>query len=120
MRFNPDANEDSKVLPEAEYDFEVIRASESISSHGNDMMVLKLRVGSNGTIKVVTDYIVAKQVRKVRVVARACGLLDLFESGEILPEHFMGRKGRVKLGVEKSLTAQYPDRNVVDRYVVKR
>ena len=120
MRFNPDASEGSNVLPGAEYDFEVIRASESISSHGNDMIVLKLRVGSNGTSKIVTDYIVAKQVRKVRMVARACGLLDLFESGEILAEHFMGRKGRVKLAVEKSVNPQYPDRNVVDRYAVKR
>ena len=120
MRFNPDASEESDLLPEGEYEFEVIRANESTSSHGNDMMVLKLRAGSNGKTKVVTDYIVAKQIRKVRVVAKACGLLDLFESGEILAEHFIGRRGRVKLSVEKSTNPEYPDRNVVDRYVTRR
>jgi len=119
MRFNA-VEQSNDLLPGGVYEFEVVGASESISTNGNDMIVLKLRVGSNGTSKVVTDYIVAKQVRKVRMVARACGLLDLFESGEILAEHFMGRKGRVKLAIEKSANPQYPDRNVVDRYAVKR
>jgi hypothetical protein len=120
MRFNPDANEGANLLPEGEYEFEVIRANEATSANGNDMIVLRLRAGSNGTSKVVTDYIVSKQIRKVRVVARACGLLDLFDSGEILAEHFLGRKGYVRLAIEKSRNPQYPDRNVVDRYVVRR
>jgi len=120
MRFATSGNDKSHLLPEGEYEFEVVHADEKTSTQGNDMMVLKLKAGSNGTTRIVTDYIVAKQVRKVRMVAKACDLLDLFESGEILAEHFIGRKGRVKLRVEKSTHPDYPDRNVVSGYVAKK
>jgi len=120
MRINPEVNENSNLLPEGEYPFEVIQADEKVSYNANDMIVLKLRVGANGSSKIITDYIVAKSIRKVRTVAKACDLLDLLESGEILAEHFVGRTGRVRLGIEKSKNADYPDRNIVVRYVAHR
>ena len=117
MRF--DIKDKSDLLPEGAYDFEVIEASEKESSNGNEMMVLKLRAVSNGTSKVITDYILASNIRKVRSVARACDLLDLFGTGEILAEHFIGRQGRAKLVIERGVR-NFPDRNVVGVYLPPR
>ncbi len=117
MRFSTNINENSNLLPDGEYPFEVIHADEKTSGNGNEMIVLKLRVGENGTSKVVVDYILSRQLRKIRMVAKACDLLDLFQAGEILAEHFIGRRGRVKLTVEKSASPDYADRNVVAGYV---
>ncbi len=119
MRFNPDTKDKSHLLPEGDYDFEIISADEKTSSNANDMMVLKLRAGSNGTSKIITDYILATNIRKVRSVAKSVDLLDLFQTGEILPEHFVGRRGRARLIVEKARNS-FPDRNVVDGYLTQK
>ncbi len=120
MRFNPDVKDKSHLLPAGDYDFEILHASEKTSANNNDMVVLKLRAGSNGTTRIITDYIVAKNTRKVKKVAQAVGLLDLFETGEILAEHFVGRKGRVRLSIEKSSHMDYEDRNIVDTYLTPK
>ncbi len=117
MRFNPDQEQDSNVMPAGEYDFEVIYATEKISSGGNDMIVLKLRVGDRHRGHVVTDYILAKNTWKILSAAKACGLVELFHAGEILPQHFVGCTGRAQFMIERSTNPQYPDRNTVLSYV---
>jgi hypothetical protein len=117
MRFNPDKEDASLLLPPGEYDFEVLGAEERVSTTGNDMFVLKLRAGSNGNSRFVTDYVLAKNTKKLYGVAKTCGLVDRFLAGEILAADFVGKKGRAFFTIEKGST-QYPeDRNVVARYV---
>ncbi len=122
MRFNPSTKitNNGNLLPDGDYDFEVVHATDKTSSQGNDMMVLKLRAGSDGASRTIIDYIVAKNIRKVRAVAKACGLIELFESGEILAESFVGRRGRLRLETEKSVHPDFPDRNVVACYLAPR
>jgi hypothetical protein len=120
MRFNPEAKANTDLLPNGEYEFVVVAANESTSSNDNDMLVLKLKVGANGSSKIITDYVVSKNVKKVKKLAQACGLGDLVSTGELLPENFIGRSGRVRLVVEKSRNQNWPDRNVVENYVTRR
>ena len=116
MRFNPDAEDAPLLLAPGEYDFEVLGAEEKTSSSGNDMFVLKLRAGSNGNSRFLIDYVLAKNTKKVFGLAKACGLVERILTGEILATDFIGKKGRALLSIEKG-KADYPDRNVVVRYV---
>jgi hypothetical protein len=120
MRFNPSSKPNENLLPDGLFAFEVKDAVEKTSRANNDMMVLKLRVGPDDKPALITDYIVSTNIRKVRSVAKACGLLELFDTGEILPENFIGCRGLLKLEVERSTNPNYPDRNVVTRYIAKR
>ena len=116
MRFNPEAEDAPLVLAPGEYEFEVLGAQEKVSASGNDMFVLKLRAGSNGTSRFLTDYVLAKNTNKLFGLAKTCGLVDRFLTGEILATDFIGKKGRALLNTEKG-NADYPDRNIVVRYV---
>lgn len=118
MRF--DLGQKPDLLPEGEHEFEVMAANESTSANGNAMLVLRLKFGLNGSSKYVTDYVVNTNIRKIKSVAKACGLGDLIETGEILPENFIGRRGKARLVVEKSSHPDYPDRNVVASYLARR
>ncbi len=119
MRFNT-SEQNKDLFPAGLYDFEVVGASESISTNGNDMLVLKIRIASAGVNKVITDHIVASNIKKLKRVSQACGLGDLFESGEIPAESFVGRVGKAKVIVEKSANQNYRDRNVVEAYLGRR
>ena len=47
----------------------------------------------------------------------ACGLLDKYDSGDLPGTAFKGKKGKVRLGVEKDKKRVYPDKNVVLDYI---
>ncbi len=117
MQFDPDA---VNPLTAGEYDFVVSWAEEKISASGNEMMVVKMVAGTDGNHRPVTDYILARNAFKLRMFAKSCGMLDQFLSGELLPKHLPGRRGRVVLAVEESKDLGEPGRNKVDRYVVGR
>ena len=64
----------------------------------------------------ITDYLVEKRIEKLRNAARACGLLDRYEAGTLTDTDFRGKRGNLKLGIEKGKKG-YPDKNVVIDYV---
>jgi len=119
MRFNA-AEQSNDLLPGGVYEFEVVGASESISTNGNDMLVLKIKIEAKGLVITITDWIIAKQLKKLRKAAQSCGLGELFDSGEIPAESFMGRRGKAKIVVDRAANQNYRDRNIVEAYLGRR
>jgi hypothetical protein len=119
MQFQPKTEKEiaeSRLLPRGEYDFEIIDAKETTSAAGNDMIELKLRVShGDGSPRTLTDYLLARRAGKLRNCCSACGVLDKYESGVVSDDDFPGKRGRLKLAVEKK--KGWPDRNVIADYV---
>jgi hypothetical protein len=107
-----------KLWAKAVYAFEITEAAEKVSQRGgNPMIELKLRITRpDGSSRVITDYLVEKRIEKLRNALRACGLLDRYEAGSVNDSDFRGKRGKLKLGIEKGKNG-YPDKNVVTDYV---
>lgn len=110
---------ESKLFPKGIYDFEIMDAFEKNSKKsGKPMIELKLRVSSgNGSGRIISDYLLNETREKLRHAAAACGLLDKYETGAVSDRDFRGKRGKLKLGIEKDKTHTYPDKNVVADYL---
>jgi hypothetical protein len=111
---------DEALLQEAIYDFEVIGTDDKPSKKGNEMFTLKLCVyGEDGGRRFIYDYIAMGNSfgeRKLRHAADACGLLGIYDSGELKDHSFMGATGKVLLKKQDG-TDGFPPKNVVSDYV---
>lgn len=84
------------------------------------MIVLCIRLHhKTGGSKMLTDYLVEQRARKLRNAALACGLETEYNEGEVNAADFKGRKGVLKLGIERPKNG-YGRRNQVVDYVVSR
>ena len=81
------------------------------------MIELKLRLtASSGAKLTITDYLVEKRIEKLLHAAQATGLEDRYKMGSVAGIDFRGKKGKLKLGVEKGENG-YRDKNIVVDYV---
>ena len=105
MQFQPKTKQeidDSRLLPKGEYDFEIVDAEEKTSAAGNDMIELTVRVSNgNGLTRTLTDYVMAQRLAKLYNCCAACGILEKFNCGTLSDDDFPGKRGRLKLVVEK-------------------
>ena len=112
---------DEGLTPEGIYDYEIVEAEEKLSKAGNDMYVLKLYIfDQNGIRRPLTDYIALGSnfgERKLRHAADASGILDIYESGDLCADSFIGKCGKVVIAKQEG-TVEYPNpKNVVKDYV---
>lgn len=121
MNFQPRTEKeiaDSKLLPRGDYDFEILDAEEKKSSAGNDMIELKVQVSNGkGVSRTLPDYLLEKRAEKLRHCCKACAILDKYETGLLANDDFVGKRGRLKLGVEKDRAGKYPPKNVIVDYL---
>lgn len=110
------------LMPEGEYDFEVIDSSDKPSKSGSDMCTLKLNVfDADGNGHHVWDYMVFGNhfgERKFRHAAVGCGLLSVYESGGLTAFEFKGKSGRCIIKIAEAKDGYLP-KNVVADYVPK-
>lgn len=113
------------IIPEGEYDFEVIKSQRKTSKKGNAMCELQLRVfGNEGRNHIVFDYLVFSNVnlniKKVSHFSKAIGIHDQYMKGS-LPEEFHSFSGRCLIGVQEEMPKDgggfYPKKNIVVDYV---
>lgn len=113
--------DEMNVLPAGEYPFTISGATDKISKAGNEMIVLTLRVYKpDGNFILVTDYLMEKLAYKLRHCCEVCGLLNEYDGGVLLSEHFVGQEGTLKLKIDKDESGDYPDKNSVADYVVEK
>lgn len=111
------------MLPNGDYDFEVVKATEKTSSSGNDMIELQMRVwDAAGKPRMVFDNLVAVETMewKTRHFAECCGLLETYEAGSMTVEDCLDRAGRLSLDTQKERTEgdkTYKARNRVKDYL---
>jgi len=114
MNFEPRTEQeiqDSKLWKKGDYDFECLEGADKTSkTSGKPMIELRLRLTDNKTARTITDYLLAETPEKLRHAASACGLLDKYDSGDLPGTAFKGKKGKVRLGVEKDKKRVYPDK----------
>ena len=126
MQFNSKSREElarESLTPPGEYDFEIMRAEETTSKKGNEMIKLKLRVFvENGEIHVY-DYLVAGMEYKLANFCDAIGRSDDYDDGEINADNLVGCAGKLKLVIEKEQKdkdtgeVKWPAKNVVKTYI---
>lgn len=126
MQFNSKSREELArefLTPPGEYDFEIMRAEETTSKKGNEMIKLKLRVFvENGEIHVY-DYLVAGMEYKLANFCDAIGRSEDYDDGEINADNLVGCAGKLKLVIEKEQKdkdtgeVKWPAKNVVKTYI---
>lgn len=128
MKYTPKSEEElekekqdainASLLPNGEYDFEVLGYSDKKASSGADMITLKLGIfDENGDTRIVYDYLTESMGWKIRHAADACGLLSNYDAGTLNAESFDSATGKVKLKTQKG-NKDYPNpKNVVEDYV---
>lgn len=125
MQFQSKTEEELKaelVMPEGEYDFEVIEAADAVSKKGNDMIKVQLKVfAPDGGFRTVTDYLMAKMAFKLRHFCETTGMMDRYDAGDLQARHCEGRSGRVLLQVEPERKSEdgsktYVPKNSVSDY----
>jgi hypothetical protein len=124
MRFAPKSQkqiDEDRLLPEAEYPFQVSGGEDKVSKSGNEMIKLTVRVFKpDGNFILVDDYLLESIAYKLRHAAEACDLTPAYESGQLAGEMFIGKTGSLKLKIQKDKNAVYPDKNVIGDYVVPK
>ena len=119
MKFTPrteDEIADSRLLKKRDLRLRD-SAFDKDSKAGNQMIELKIRVSNgNGETRVLGDYLLEKRPDKLLHAARACGIEEKYKTGSVPAVDFRGKRGRLKLAVEKGKNG-YPDKNVIADYI---
>lgn len=104
-------DEQRKLLPPGNYNFEVISVNDKPSSAGNPMLTLKLRVWDGaGKEHYLTDWLVAtpEAAFKIKQFWECVGFPEKYEQGEVNLHEFPGLQGELKSGIK-------PDKQGVDQ-----
>lgn len=124
---------DSSLIEEGVYDFEVVKSTRKMSNAQNPMAELQLNIwDKEGKQHLVYDYLVFSSVplniKKVKHFCEAVGLADQYNVGQI-PEELERYCGKVHVikqaGKEipfdklkgKPAGSCYPDKNAVEDYI---
>lgn len=116
-----------EVIEHVTFGDKVTSTCDTTSKNGNEMIVLVLNVfNDKGETKVLLDYLLESVPAKLKAAATVCGLLDKYESGQLYAADFVGKKGDLKIGIDKGADKndgsgeKYPDRNKIAGYVVDK
>lgn len=124
MKFTPKTEAEVsafELFPVGEYDFDVIKAADVVSSKGNEMIKLELDIyAANGNKTRVFDYLLEALAYKLKHFCDCVGLSKAYEEGKLNAEMCMGKAGRCKLGIQKDKNGEYPDKNVVNDYCIEK
>lgn len=103
------------LWPKGSYDYEITDASDEISSKGNDMIKLTLKVvNDHGDSRTFYDYLLEAIAHKLRHCAEAANLADEYDRGDLRARDFIGTAGRCIVGIEKGKGDYQDKNNIVD------
>lgn len=121
MQFEPKTEKqlrEEMLMPPDEYDATVIEAEDATSKKGNPMIALVLRVyRKDGRTAQLRDWLMPTMGLKLLFFCEAAGLKDKYASGDVTADDCHQRDVRVKVGIRKDATGQYPDQNTVLDYI---
>ena len=123
MRFQPKTEaeiEAAGLWPKGAYDFAVRDAADKVSEKGNDMIELDVEVvNGDGETRTVKDWLVATDASayKIRHFARATGMMDAYQRGELKAKAMIGKTGRCQIGIKKDKGGQFRDKNGIIDYI---
>ena len=122
MKVTPRTEEETAMaglLEAGTYDAEVIKAQETTSKAGNEMLALDLRIfGKNGAgDRIVYDYLLDTESMafKLRHFCDSAGILHLYEAGAVEADKLIGKT--VKAVIEVRKQKDFPPKNAVKDYL---
>ncbi len=121
MDFNPDdavQRGGFELLPQGDYEVEVIEAEERTSQKGNAMIALTLQARHpDGYDARVWDYLVSvpAAVFKIKMFCEAAGLTQAFESGRLTADQCTGSRLQARISIDEGRDG-FGDRNSVESY----
>ena len=108
------------LFPRGDYPFEIVKATDTHSKAGNEMIELQVRVfDKNDRSRVIRDWLLEGEFTsfKVRHFAEAIGMLPQYEKGELKAEDLEGKTGTCKVRIKKDKKGLYPDQNSISDYI---
>ena len=120
MKFRPSTEDEittNRLWPKGVYDFYIVDAEEKLSQRrGNPMIEVRIEIADRqGQKRTIRDYLLPQRPEKLLHAAMACGVEEKYYDGVLSEDDFVGKRGRLKLGIQRS-TKEYPSRNVVLDY----
>lgn len=112
---------EENLWPEAEYDFEVIKADDKKFNTGSLGIALSIRLyDQDGAMRMVNDNLVFtdRAMFKVSQFCKCVGLYEQYKAGRLDAADCQQRSGRLKLGIEPE--GEYPAKNKVKTYIVPK
>lgn len=111
-----------EILPSVNFGDKITTTCDTQSKKsGHDMIQLVVQIYNDaGDSKVLMDYLLESTAAKLRNAMVACGLLDKYEAGQFFATDFVGKKGDLRIGIEKDSTGQYADKNKIIGYVTNK
>lgn len=107
-----------KLMPNGDYDFQVIEAKDTHSKKGNPMIELKIKVwDSDGREYLIFDYLLEQFAWKIKHFCQSTGLEHKWESGDLNADDCLGKCGIADIYTQKSKDPQYSDKNAVKNYL---
>jgi hypothetical protein len=120
MKFQPSTEEQIEAnsnWDKGVYPFTILDAEEKKSRKGNPMIELKIEITRrDGAKRIVRDYLLAQRPAKLLHAATVCDLWEKYRAGVLGGDDFVGKTGKLKLGIQRE-TGEWPRRNVVVDYV---
>ncbi len=108
MQFEPKSREalaEGSLIPKGKYDCECVKAEETRSKKGNDMLVLSLKVWmEDGAVRYLTDYIVPNTdmgLARLLSWCDATGLFEQYQAGDLDAGMCQGKACLVSVNQQK-------------------
>lgn len=125
MRFNPKSENEIQsagLIEEGIYNFQITLATDEVSSKGNEMIKLTIKIWDNNDCeKIIFDYLLEAMHYKLRHFAEVTGLIKKYESGELTASDCVGKSGKLNLVIQEGKPKPdggfYPNKNSVKDYV---
>jgi hypothetical protein len=124
MKFTPQSEEEilrSFLLPDGNYNYEVVKSEDKVSSKGNEYLALELKVWDQSG----REHFIYTNLAFVKLLKHFCdlnGLTDSYINGELQASQCLGKSGgKVMLGFEDEKPnpkgGMYKAKNIVVDYV---
>jgi hypothetical protein len=105
------------LWPSGVYQFYIVEAQEKTSRAGNGMIEINVEITrKDGARKLVRDWLLPQRPLKLLHACVTCGVENKYRAGVLSDDDLLGKRGRLKLGVERA-SIQHPRRNVVVDYL---
>lgn len=127
MNFKPRTQEEIEsmnLLIPGIYHFRVANAKDRTSKKGNEMIELNLEVFDNeGNSRMMFDYLLEAIPQKLYAFCHSTGMENFYHNGGLTAKDCIDKSAYVELSIEKGADnpqgGQYPDKNVVKKYMTK-
>lgn len=105
-------------IQEGPVDFCIQEANEKISSAGNNMIEMKLKVyDSEGIQALIFDYITPHSQWRIKQLLESVGYADVYEKGEVPANFLVGLNGKAFAVIQKDKKGVHPPKPVIKYYM---